>query len=225
MDEVDMPMAEFVTLPVDDANRLVAEHPELADTDGTEPVIVAISARDRAEAAELGDLVTAARRLLRDRSRTAQQVLDLLLPSDRLTLGPGLLRQVERNARAEEALAAEFGLLTSAEVAALAGSKAANAAALASRWRKDGQIFGVEVKGVARYAGFQFGPDGRPRSLIRQVLDRFGGALSDWELALWWTGANGWLGGARPVDVIDATPAEQAEVLHAAGMLADELAE
>lgn len=51
------------------------------------------------------------------------------------------------------------------------------------------------------YPGFQFDEHGAPLAVVAEVLaalprDR----LTDWDLALWWTAANGWLAGDRPVD-------------------------
>jgi hypothetical protein len=127
---------------------------------------------------------------------------------------------VRRNADAQAALADEFGLLSSTDVALLAGSKAENPSALASRWRKEGRIFTVQVDSSARYPGFQLGQRGRPLPVIAEVLKAFGGRLSGWELALWFTGAHDWLGGMRPVDVLE-TDADQ--VVAAARNMADEL--
>jgi hypothetical protein len=44
--------------------------------------------------------------------------------------------------------------------------------------------------------------------------------MSGWELALWFTGSSDWLGGLRPVDVLD-TDADQ--VVEAAQRLAEEI--
>jgi hypothetical protein len=214
----------FATLPTREATRAVARHPELAEPDVDRPIVVMLSARDEDEAAELADLVAAARSLLRTRNCVARGLLRLLLPSDRLTVSRGFVAQVQRNAAAQEAIAVEFGLLTSADVAAQARSKAANAAALASRWRKEDHVFAVDVDGSTRYPGFQFGPHGKPRPVIADVLAAFAGRLSGWELALWFTGDNDWLGGLRPVDALDGTPSDLEAVGQAARRLADELA-
>ena len=53
------------------------------------------------------------------------------------------------------------------------------------------------------YPGFQFDEHGAPLGVVADVLaalprDR----MTDWELALWRTAANGWLAGDRPVDRI-----------------------
>jgi hypothetical protein len=49
--------------------------------------------------------------------------------------------------------------------------------------------------------------------VVRDVLDALPVAeMTEWEVALWWASANGWLnGGERPVDVIDDDPAAVVE--------------
>jgi len=109
----------------------------------------------------------------------------------------------QRNARRRAELLTEFGALTGEQIAE-ERSKANNRHALAARWRKDGRIFGVSYRGKIVYPAFQFDDDGRVRPAVADVLaalprDR----MTAWEVALWWTAGNGWLGGRRPVDVLD----------------------
>ena len=101
-----------------------------------------------------------------------------------------------------------------------AASTSGNASATSSRWRNAGKVFTVGPTGGQRFPGFQFGEDGRPRPVIAQVLTVLGQRLSGWELALWFTGSNGWLVGERPVDVLDS---DAELVVEAAGHLADDL--
>ncbi len=115
-----------------------------------------------------------------------------------------------RNAEARTELLGEFGALTSSEVADLAGSKAANRAALANRWRKERRVFAITHHGQIYFAGFQFGADGRPLPAVAEVLSAFGDD-EGWQTALWFTAANGWLDGARPVDLLTNDPAEVAK--------------
>lgn len=213
----------MAALSPDEAVRAVREHPQLADPDVSTPVVLVLSARDAAEAAELTDLVKVARTALRERHEAAHDVLRALLPTHRLAISPGVLRQVQRNAEAQQALAAEFGLLSGTEVAEAAASRATNASALASRWRKQGAVFSVDVDGSARYPGFQFAPGGRPRRVVADVLTVLGGSLSGWDLALWFTASNDRLGGLRPVDALDGTTSDHEAVVTAARRLADEL--
>jgi len=118
-------------------------------------------------------------------------------------------RQAQRNAQARAELLDEFGAMTAEEIGEQ-HSRARNRHALAARWRKERRLFGVAHQGRSLYPRFQFDPtSGALRPAIRDVLaalptDR----MSDWEVALWWTAANGWLGGSRPVDLLDDAPDE-----------------
>lgn len=115
----------------------------------------------------------------------------------------GVPEQARLNTEARTGLAQEFGLLSGREVAAGAGSTAVNMSVLAARWRRDGRVFAVKHVGAQRYPGFQFSETGQPLAIISSVIEAADGRLDGWGLALWFTGANGWLGGLRPVDVID----------------------
>ena len=120
--------------------------------------------------------------------------------------GEAAVLQAQRNAEARAAILEEFGGLTSAQVADLGGSRAANRSATAHRWRSEGRIFAVSYRGATVFPGFQFGAEGRPRPVVAEVVRRLGGAVGPWELALWFTTASDRLGGARPVDRLDADP-------------------
>jgi hypothetical protein len=189
----------------------------------TEQFVVAVTARDGIEAALITDLLSVMKEHLSDNRETREGVLRALLPVERLlTMTPAMLQQVNRNARAHAELADEFGLLSSTAVAERANSRslASNPAALANRWRSEGKVFTVDLDGAQRFPGFQFGATGKPLRVIAQVLAAVGDRLSGWELALWFTGSNGWLGGMRPVDVLDSDPEL---VVEAAGRLAAEI--
>lgn len=189
----------------------------------SEQLVVAVTARDDIEAALITDLLSVMKSHLSDDRETREDVLRALLPVDRLlAMTPAVLEQVNRNARAHAKLADEFGLLSSTAVAERAKSRslASNPAALANRWRSEGKVFTVDVDGSQRFPGFQFGANGKPLPVVAQVLAAVGDRLSGWELALWFTGSNGWLGGMRPVDVLDSDPEL---VVEAAGHLAAEI--
>lgn len=119
---------------------------------------------------------------------------------------PTIVLQARRNAEARDALVREFGLLTSAEIADLAGSTVKNRAALTNRWEQEGKIFSVPVRGVDLWPGFQLDSEGRPLDAITRVLSVFHHRASSWERALWFTSANGWLGARRPVDLLTKEP-------------------
>lgn len=140
--------------------------------------------------------------------RRFQDLIERLMPERVEVPAPAVVLQARRNAEARTALLGEFGALRSAEVAELAGSRAANRAALANRWRAENRVVAVPVGDELLYPGFQFTPEGRPRPAVGAALAilRSDAGLSDWQAALWFVGANGWLGGRRPVDLLEDDP-------------------
>jgi hypothetical protein len=135
-----------------------------------------------------------------DMERLIEAMLPATVPS------PVAVLQARRNALAREEIVQEFGALTSAQVADLAGSRAANKAALAHRWRQEGRIFSVPHRGTNYFLGFQFDEQGQPIPAVADVIRRLGGRMSEWGLALWLTASNGWLGDKRPVDLLRVDP-------------------
>jgi hypothetical protein len=137
-------------------------------------------------------------------------VIDLLTPDLRVPSAAGVA-QARRNAVARTELAQEFGLLTSREVADLAGSRARNRAALANRWTQEGRVFAVPHAGQYLWPGFQFDAQGQPLPVVSEVVAILAGDLPPWPLALWFTSRSGWLDGRRPVDLLATEPAAVVE--------------
>jgi hypothetical protein len=147
--------------------------------------------------------------LVRER-RTFERMIDAMLPDTPLPTPPAVL-QARRNAEAREKLIRDFGVLSSADVASLAGSKAKNKASLANRWKQEGRIFSVPHRGAGYFPAYQFDEKGQPLPVIGRVLATLGGESREWELALWFTSANGWVDGRRPVDLLRREPEEVAQ--------------
>jgi len=97
----------------------------------------------------------------------------------------GTAGQAVRNAAARREFLSTFPTLVSTEVARAAGSDAKNAAALATRWRKERRVFAVPWGGELRYPTFQFDDAGKPLPAIKSVIDALGVQASPWQLALW----------------------------------------
>lgn len=130
-------------------------------------------------------------------------LIDAMTP--RAVPTPAAVLQARRNSAARAALIEELGLLTSGDVADLNESVADNRAALASRWKREGRIFSVRHHGQDYFPAFQLDAEHRPRAVIGRVLEALGGA-EGWETALWFVAANGYLGGRRPVDLLESDP-------------------
>jgi hypothetical protein len=58
------------------------------------------------------------------------------------------------------------------------------------------------------YPGFQFTAEGREHPAVGEALRwlRSDPHTTDWQAALWFTTPTSWLGGRRPVDVLDDDP-------------------
>lgn len=131
-------------------------------------------------------------------------VLDAMLPPVE-TLSHDATTQLRWNALARADALREFGALTSAQLADMRGSRTANPHTTTSRWISGHRVFAVETPSGRLFPAFQF-VDGEPRPLMGRILAALDGQLRGWELLLWFTGSNGYLGGARPVDLLDNTP-------------------
>jgi hypothetical protein len=160
------------------------------------------------EIVEEGRLILAFAPLIDSYARQRQdteRLIQAMLPEGPPPPPPAVL-QARRNAEAREQLIAEFGLLSSADVAARAGSKAKNKAALANRWRQEARIFSVSHQGALYYPAFQLDEEGQPLAAVSGVIKSVGMKLTDWGLALWFTGRYGSLGDRRPVDLLATEP-------------------
>ncbi len=140
--------------------------------------------------------------------RTVDRLIEALLPDQLAVPTPAAVQQAQQNAAARNALLQEFGALRSQDVADLAGSRASNRAALANRWRTENRVLAVPVHDELLYPGFQFTDEGRPRPAVGATLGwlRSDPHTTDWQAALWFVTPTGWLGGRRPVDVLDDDP-------------------
>lgn len=119
-----------------------------------------------------------------------------------------LLEHVRRNADARDRFIAEHGgLLTSQQVAQIAGSAATNKSQIAHRWRKEGSIFAVEQGGLTCYPALQFDAlNGRPLAVIKDLIVTLNRYYEGWALALWFVTAQAWLNGKRPLDLLLRKP-------------------
>jgi hypothetical protein len=136
------------------------------------------------------------------------QLIEALMPQPLDVPTPAAVLQARRNAQARTALLREFGALRSGDVATLAGSRAQNRAALANRWRAEDRVLAVSVGDELLYPGYQFTSEGRPHPTVARALTalRAVPGISDWQAALWFAAPTGWLGGRRPVDLLDDDP-------------------
>lgn len=116
--------------------------------------------------------------------------------------------QARRNAESRTVFLIEVASLDAQGLADLAGSRAGNRRATASRWQAEGLCFSIEHEGRQLFPAFQFDAlTARPRPAVAAVITellRVG--LVGWSLAQWWTTPHDILGWRRPIDDIVGAP-------------------
>lgn len=115
--------------------------------------------------------------------------------------GLDLGRELE-NAKMREKYLARTRIFTAEEVNAQSGLKSCNQYDLASSWKREGKLFAVRNGGADLYPAFQLG-NGKPRPVIKKVLEKFAGKFGSWQIAFWFESGNGWLGGDEPQNCLD----------------------
>jgi hypothetical protein len=112
--------------------------------------------------------------------------------------------QLAQNAGARNAFRMQCGgLLSSRDVADLLGSAAKNRAALAKQLKDAGKALSVRLRNQDHYPGFQF--DHENQRLFPEIAEIIALLAADydhgWQMALWFSCNNEWLGGNTPLAV------------------------
>lgn len=173
---------------------------EVKDASSTGLVMASLAMLDRL----LADKTTEVR------ERQLAELVDFM--AERL-LAPNAveLAMAQRLASRHARVLNEFGYYSAEQLAEANRSQAASRSALVDNWRKRRQVFAVPhpdktARGRDVYPAFQFA-DHKPIKAVQQVLEAFGERKAPWQLALWFTSANGWLpDNARPVDLLASAP-------------------
>jgi hypothetical protein len=99
-------------------------------------------------------------------------------------------------------------VLTSAQLHERAGFPGNNPSQTGLRWRKQGKLFSIKHGGRELYPAFQLGPDGRPLSIVAELLEILARDpdRTEWDNALWFAGESGWLDGKTPMELLQSEP-------------------
>ena len=96
--------------------------------------------------------------------------------------------------------------VTAPELAKLTGSRATNPSARAHSWVKANRIFSVNDGASERFPLFQL-REGQPFPQLTEILPLLKRKLTNWQIALWLTSPNAWVGSwRRPIDVLAENP-------------------
>lgn len=162
-----------------------------------------ITYRDE-RAAKVLRMVTEVAAQMVDSLEREDQLVEMLQPAS--SPSEAAVVQAKRMADARAMAVERLETLDSKSVAELAGSTAANRSALAHRWRTEGRVFAIPLRGRTLYPRFQFDPGGQPRPEVAEVLGALG-RPPGWNAAFWFLSQNERLGGRAPLDVFASDPA------------------
>ncbi len=83
--------------------------------------------------------------------------------------------------------------------------RANNEASMLRRWLSERKIFSVQYDGRELIPKFQI-RNGAPETILERVIKVFPNEGSDWSIAQFLTSPNGYLAGARPMDLLQNDP-------------------
>ncbi|MDE0033763.1 MAG: hypothetical protein OXU75_11585 [Deltaproteobacteria bacterium] len=182
-----------------------------------EVVAVTVPSGDAAEAARMMRLLTSSLTPEQKGVRSEERTQTLLAAMSDLHRPSNPEADLEMdNALLRKQYLERHRTLTSEQIRQASGLKTRNPSEPASRWKRQGKIFGVPVGRADRYPAFQFN-EGRPRPEIGRVLAALPASMSPWQIAFWFASGNGWIANdAAPQDALD----DMAGMLAAAADLA-----
>lgn len=96
---------------------------------------------------------------------------------------------------------------TATELAQGARLGPANPLAQLDNWKRAGRIFAIDHQGQDYFPVYGLAGAGRPLKGLAEVLEVFDGRKDAWALACWFAAMNSFLGGKRPQDVLEISPA------------------
>jgi hypothetical protein len=175
--------------------------------------VIAFALDPEHRAADAKVLSTAVDSLLKAFSKVRgqqHQAIDALIDAMVVPAPPPVhvIAQARMKADAINAVFADGDWLTAGQLSDAAGFSATNPSAQPNKWKKAGQIFAVLHKGVDRFPAYALDADNeyRPLPVIAEVLRVLGGKKTPVNLAIWFSSANSFLGGARPKDLLKDQP-------------------
>lgn len=212
--------------PVVIPRNVVARMPRALRTElgvegsGAEDVVaVTVPSGDAVEAVRIMRLLTSSLTPGQKRARSEERTQTLLAAMAGLQRPSDPEADLEMdNALLRKQYLDRHRTLTSNQIRQASGLTTRNPSEPASRWKRQGKIFGVPVGRADLYPAFQFA-EGRPRPEVGRVLAALPESLSPWQIAFWFASGNGWIeNDAAPQDALH----DMAGVLAAAADLASD---
>lgn len=119
-----------------------------------------------------------------------------------------LMREAKMIAKAQEQVILSTEWLNTADLSELAGFKSTNKSSGPTKWKSSHKIFCVKYQGEELYPIYALDKNNnfRPLDGLQAILKLFAGRKEGWGVAYWFAGANSFLGGRRPQDLLESDP-------------------
>jgi hypothetical protein len=110
-------------------------------------------------------------------------------------------------ARAKQKVLNASSWFTQAELTRLTGVPSPDLEIQLEAWKETKTIFSVLHDGLELFPAYAFTDDNlQPLIGLQAILRLFADKKDNWGMAYWFAGANGYLGGKRPQDVLQINP-------------------
>lgn len=118
------------------------------------------------------------------------------------------MREAKMIAKAREKVIQSTKWVTAADITELAGYQSSNKSAGAAKWKASNKIFSVRYRSEDLYPIYSLDKNNeyRPVAGLKPILELFKGIKDSWGVAYWFAGANGFLGGKRPQELLQENP-------------------
>jgi len=139
------------------------------------------------------------------RQKLIEAILEAIVPT--APPEPHVLIEAEMVAEAKKAVLESGDLMTAAQVAQVAQLSTSNPSQQPNKWKREGAIFAVRHKSVDYFPSYALDPETnyRPLKAMAKVLERLP-EKDAWNQAYWFAGANSFLGGRAPKDLLRTHP-------------------
>jgi len=133
-------------------------------------------------------------------------LVELITPD--VQTSEGLVREARMIAHARQQVLKSAHWLTAEQVSTLAGFSSNNPSAQPNKWKSKRSIFAIHSRGTDYFPEYALDPNEgyRPVKTLAAILAVFKDRKDGWGVAYWFAGANGFLGGRRPQDLLVSDP-------------------
>lgn len=133
-------------------------------------------------------------------------LVELLAPD--IQTSEGLVLEALMIAHARQQVLNNAHWLTAEQVSTLAGFSSNKPSAKPNKWKSKGIIFAIHSRGTDYFPEYALDPNEgyRPVKNLADILAVFKDRKDGWGLAYWFAGANGFLDGHRPQDLLVSNP-------------------